>query len=139
MTRLFAAALLALAASVAASADDKKRDDPIAEIPTDKADKFETKGGSATKPHPVRSAEDLEQLVKDEDTRKRLAKRVDFQTHTLLVFAWEGSGQDKLGYSILESYPEQVEFAYKPGATDDLRRHVRVYALRKNVRSWSVK
>ena len=63
---------------------------------------------------------------------------VDFSQQCLLVFAWRGSGQDKLDYSVAESFPEQVAFAYQPGRTRDLRPHVKVFAVRANV-NWSVR
>ena len=36
-----------------------------------------------------------------------------------------------------ESFPEQITFRIQPGRTRDLRPHVRVFALRGNVK-WSV-
>jgi hypothetical protein len=68
----------------------------------------------------------------------KLKATVDFAQQTLLVFAWRGSGQDRLTHSVAESYPEQVLFRYRPGRTRDLRPHVHLYALRSNVR-WSVR
>ena len=141
MTRLLAAAAL-LALVAPAPADDKKEEkkvkEAIVEIAVDKADKIETKGGKATAPTAVTSDKELEKAIPDEDTRKRIAKLVDFKEQVLLVFAWEGSGQDKIEYVVLESFPEQIRFSYKPGATDDLRRHVKLFALRNNVK-WSAK
>lgn len=66
-----------------------------------------------------------------------LKKQVDFKDQIVLVFAWRGSGSDKLTYSVAESYPEQIFFKYKRGLTRDLRPHVYVFALRSNVR-WRV-
>jgi hypothetical protein len=138
MVRLFSAAVvLALIASVALTTEDQAKG-PITEIAADKNDQIKTKDGSAKKPTHVTTAEELEKLVPDETTRKRWAKEVDFKTHTLLVFGWQGSGKDKLNYEILESAPEQIRFTYQAGLTDDIRRHVRVYVLRKDVK-WSVK
>jgi hypothetical protein len=65
---------------------------------------------------------------------KLLLKKVDFQKQTLLVFAWRGSGQDKMTYTIAESFPEQITFKILPGRTRDLRPHLKIYALRKNVK-----
>ena len=65
---------------------------------------------------------------------KLLLKKVDFQKQTLLVFAWRGSGQDKMTYTIAESFPEQIAFKILPGRTRDLRSHLKIYALRKNVK-----
>jgi len=68
----------------------------------------------------------------------KLVKQVDFSQQFILVFAWRGSGQDRLEHAVAESFPEQVFFTYKPGRTRDLRPHVHVYVLRSNVK-WSVK
>jgi hypothetical protein len=51
----------------------------------------------------------------------------------VLVFAWRGSGQDKLEVDVMESYPEQLRFVYTPGRTRDLRPHVAVFVVRSDV------
>ena len=66
-----------------------------------------------------------------------LGSQVDFEKQFLLVFAWEGSGGDRLSYTVAESFPEQIFFSMKRGLTRDLRPHMHVYALRSNVR-WSI-
>ncbi len=137
MTRLVVIPLVALFAT-AAVAEDKKPTNPITSIAVEKDDKIESKGGKATEPVKVTSAAELEKAVPDEATRTRLAKLVDFKTHALLIFAWQGSGQDKIEYTVLESYPEQIAFTYTPGRTKDLRSHVHLYAVRNDVK-WSVK
>lgn len=63
-----------------------------------------------------------------------LKENVDFENQYVLVFAWRGSGQDRLEYAVQESFPEQVVFSYKPGRTRDLRPHVYIFALRSNVK-----
>jgi len=73
----------------------------------------------------------------DEEALASLAKEVDFERQFVLVFAWRGSGGDKLIASVAESFPEQVRFRIEPGRSRDLRRHAKVIALRKNVK-WSV-
>jgi len=65
---------------------------------------------------------------------KLLLKKVDFREQILLVFAWRGSGQDKMTYTVAESFPEQITFKILPGRTRDLRPHLKIYALRKNVK-----
>jgi len=67
-----------------------------------------------------------------------LLKQVDFDKQTVLVFAWKGSGQDKLTFVVAESFPEQIFLTLTPGRTRDLRPHTHVYVLRKGVK-WSVK
>lgn len=76
-----------------------------------------------------------------EDAAKHFGKApdgVDFKKQIVLLFAWQGSGGDKLEYAILESFPEQIPFSLKPGLTRDLRQHIHVFALRSNVK-WSIK
>ena len=68
------------------------------------------------------------------DALDQLKAKVDFGNQIVLVFAWRGSGQDKLDYVVMESFPEQIAFSYRPGRTRDLRPHVHVFALRSNVK-----
>lgn len=62
-----------------------------------------------------------------------LANKVDFESHVVILFAWQGSGQDRLDYTVQESYPETIQFTFTPGRTRDLRQHFQVYAIRSNV------
>ncbi len=94
------------------------------------------KVSSRKKPLVLRSEKDAAEHFAAGDVAV-MAKQVDFKQRFVLVFAWRGSGQDKLDYNVLESFPEQVVFNYKPGRTRDLRPHVYIFALRSNVR-WRV-
>lgn len=138
MPRLLAALTVAALVATTTSAEDKKLKDAIVAIASEKDDKIETKDGAATKPVAVTTDKELEKAIPDEATRTRIAKLIDLKEQTLLVFAWESSGGDKIEYTVLESFPEQIKFSYTPGKTDDLRRHVKLFAVRNNVR-WSVK
>lgn len=89
------------------------------------------------KPVVIRSDEDAAKYF-GEDALATLRKQVDFKKQIVLVFAWKGSGQDRLEYAVAESFPEQIFFSLKPGKTRDLRSHVEVYALRSNVK-WSTR
>ena len=89
------------------------------------------------KPIVIKSSEDAAKHF-SKDALKTLSKEVDFKKQFVLVFAWRGSGGDKLSYIVAESYPEQIFFSLRPGVTRDLRSHTNVYTLRSNVR-WSVK
>lgn len=137
MTRLLAVAALFAVVAVA-PADEKKLAPAITDIANDKADKIETEKGKAAEPTVVASEKELEKAIPDEATRKRVAKLVDFKEQTLLVFAWQGSGGDKLSYTVAESFPEQIKFTLTPGLTRDLRGHVKLYVVRNNVK-WSAK
>lgn len=119
-------------------AQDKPVGPAIVEVTLDAQDKLGVKPGKWAEPSKVTSAAELEKLIGDKATREKLAKAVDLKTHDLLVFCWQGSGGDKLEYAVLESFPEQIKFGLKPGRTDDLRTHAKVFGVRKNVR-WSAK
>ena len=71
------------------------------------------------------------------DALTKLTSKVDFSKQFVLIFAWKGSGQDRMNVTIQESYPEKALFKREPGRTRDLRQHVRIYALRSNVK-WKV-
>ncbi len=92
------------------------------------------KDSSHNKPLVIRNEKDAAKYFAAGDV-VLLSKQVDFKNQTVLVFAWSGSGQDKLTYEVLESYPEQIVFNYTRGRTKDLRPHVYVFALRSNVKS----
>ena len=133
MTRLLAVAAL-FAVATLTPADEKKASPAITDIANVKGDKIETEKGKATEPTTVSSEKELEKAIPDEATRKRVAKLVDFKEQKLLVFAWQGSGQDKLTYVVAESYPEQLMFTYTVGKTFDLHSHVKLYVVRNNIR-----
>ncbi|MDA7977903.1 MAG: hypothetical protein MPJ50_03930 [Pirellulales bacterium] len=98
-------------------------------------DVFEKSGHS--KPLVLQSKQDATKYFGEKQLAK-LTDQVDFSKQMVLVFAWRGSGQDKLEYVVMESYPEQIAFSHQPGRTRDLRPHVKVFALRSNVK-WSCK
>jgi hypothetical protein len=92
-------------------------------------------GSMWNKPIVVKSKDDAAKHF-GKDELATLEKEVDFKKQFVLIFAWRGSGGDKLSYTVAESFPEQIFFSLKPGVTDDLRSHTHVYALRSNVK-WS--
>lgn len=98
---------------------------------TPKASVFEAVKGKD--PLEIRSADEAAKHF-DDKALAALKKQVDFENQIVLVFAWKGSGQDKLDYKVLESFPEQVVFEVTRGRTKDLRSHTQVYVLRSNVK-----
>jgi hypothetical protein len=125
---------LLLVAALSASAGEGLP--PIKEVSAKpKANVFKT--ATRKKPIVLKSEDDAAKYFGDAELAK-LKKAVDFEKQFALVFAWRGSGQDKLNTAILESFPEQIVFSIRRGRTRDLRPHVHVFALRANVR-WSVK
>ncbi|HSG71731.1 MAG TPA: hypothetical protein VLA12_15015, partial [Planctomycetaceae bacterium] len=86
-----------------------------------------------SKPLVLKSHAQVKKYFSAENLTK-LLKEVDFDNQILLVFAWKGSGQDRLEVTVVESSPEQLVFVYKSGKTRDLRPHTYVYAVRSNVK-----
>jgi hypothetical protein len=89
------------------------------------------KKSSAQKPLLISSKKEASEYFSEKDLKK--LKDIDFSEQKVLVFAWRGSGKDKINYVVMESSPEQVRFSYKRGRTRDLRQHFKVFVLRKNV------
>ena len=88
------------------------------------------------KPFDVNSTEKAEELF-GKEAAKGIGKEVDFTKQYLLVFLWQGSGGDKLNFTVAESNPEHFSFSMKRGLTRDLRQHMQVYVLRSNV-TWKI-
>ena len=94
------------------------------------------KNSNFNKPIVVKSKEEAAKHFGKEAVAS-LVKAVDFKKQIVLVFAWRGSGGDRLNYTVAESFPEQISFSRQFGRTRDLRSHAKVFALRSNVK-WSV-
>ena len=109
---------------------------PIQEIKDAQPGPEVFKAAKRGEPLVLKTADEAEKYFGD-DALATLKEKVDFEQQIVLVFAWRGSGQDKLTYAVAESFPEQIRFKIEPGRTRDLRPHLHVFALRKNVK-WSV-
>jgi len=99
-----------------------------------KPDAFKPRGWKT--PTEIGTADEAKAFFGEKQMEKLLGQ-VNFEKQKVLVFAWRGSGGDRLSYSVAGSFPEQVTFEYRGGRTRDLRPHVHVFALRKNV-TWRV-
>ena len=126
----------AAVATTTAPAKDDKPLPPIKQLsgvsPARGVFKTTTRG----KPIVIKSEKDAAKHFTGDDLAK-LKKQVDFEKQFVLVFAWRGSGGDRLTFNVAESFPEQIFFSLKRGRTRDLRSHVKVYVLRSNVK-WKV-
>lgn len=125
---------LALAVSIPAAirADDK--DKLVRELELKSPKIGVKKGAQPADAAKITSKAELEQLIADEPTREALAKIVDFEKSYLLIFAWAGSGGDKIAGA--DEKGEAV-FTVTRGKTKDLRQHLRVFAVAKDAK-WSV-
>ncbi|WP_425614599.1 hypothetical protein NA78x_004472 [Anatilimnocola sp. NA78] len=114
-------------------------DDPIKQVDAVQPKPEAFAKATRAKPLELKSKEEAAEFFAAEQLES-LLKQVDFDKQTVLVFAWKGSGQDKLSHLVAESFPEQIFFTVTPGRTRarDLRPHMQVYVLKKGVK-WSVK
>ena len=110
--------------------------DPITELKDLSAEEAVFKVASRTKPVVLKSLKNGAKYFGKGELAK-ISKAVDFEKQSVLLFAWKGSGQDRLQYVVKESFPEQIVFSHKLGRTRDLRSHVKVYVLRSDVK-WAV-
>jgi hypothetical protein len=117
----------ALFAGSFAAADDKAA---VREIPTKGLKVLPPKGGKATAPTEIKSADELAKNEALKGAADAITKQVNFETEKLVFFAWSGSGQDKVAPD--EKSPGA--FTYTRGLTRDLRRHVRLFAVPKDAK-----
>lgn len=91
------------------------------------------------KPIGLTSAEDAGKYFEGE-ALKQINKQVNWTTQQVLIFAWRGSGGDRMTTEVKEGPDDSliVQYIYTAGRTRDLRPHTYVYAVRKGVK-WEVK
>lgn len=98
------------------------------------------KEGDVTKPTEITSAEELAKSpLFGAGAADKLAKQVDFAKQKLVVFAWSGSGQDKLMGEFTVGKGPLARFTYAPGKTRDLRQHFVAFAVDKKAEVWAPK
>jgi len=132
MTRLALITILLTLPSMAAFGQDNAGIPPIKGVTDAKPASSIFAAASRQKPLVIKSNKAAAKHFSD-DALAKLQEQVDFDKQIVLVFAWRGSGQDKLSFDVLESFPEQVVFKYTPGRTKDLRPHIYTFVLRSNV------
>src|SRR5262245_17386622 len=107
------------------AADDKPA---VKEIPTKDLKIAFPKGGKASEPTEIKTADDLAKSPVLKDAADDIKKQVNFEKEKLVLFAWSGSGQDKI---------KPVEnntgaFIYSLGLTRDLRMHTHLFVVPKD-------
>lgn len=112
------------------AADDKP---VVKEIATKDLKVTPMRGGKATEPKEITSAEDLAKSPVLKDAADDVKKSVDFSKEKLVLFAWAGSGGDKLAPELKgEDKKVTAEFVLTRGLTRDLRQHVHIYVVPKD-------
>ena len=89
---------------------------------------------SPRRPVLIRSAQEAADYFPVSDLA-RLCSEVDFSRQVVLLFAWRGSGQDRLEPVEEDSPPGGLVFVFSPGRTRDLVAHHQVFVLRSDVAS----
>ena len=88
--------------------------------------------GTAVKPLVVHDQASAKKYFTKEGVAE-IKKTVDLKKQVVFIFAWRGSGQDEMDFSVMKSDPPQVVFDYRRGRTRDLRSHTKVYVLRDDL------
>jgi hypothetical protein len=108
-----------------AAADDKPA---VKEIPTKDLKITFPKGGKASEPSEIKSAEDLAKSAALKDAADEIKKQVDFAKQKLVFFAWGGSGGDK----VTADEKTVGTFRYTGGLTRDFRQHTKLFVVPKD-------
>jgi hypothetical protein len=118
--------ILAAALVVAAAAGDQPRDKDgvIREMRIDAPLAVPSTFGIK-----IASADEAARILPAEEHLKQF----NFGQEYLLLFSWQGSGTDKLSYQIEKGNDPAVVFSLVRGFTKDKRKHIRLYAIAKNV------
>jgi hypothetical protein len=86
-----------------------------------------------TKPKTIKDAEELAKVIPDKGQAAKVAEKVDFAKEKLVLFAWNGSGRDKLTASDKKTDKGVVvTFAYEEGRTRDLQQHRKLFVVPKD-------
>ncbi len=76
----------------------------------------------------VTDAEGLKRYFKDETVIKDITSAVDFKKEKVVLFAWSGSGGDKMSFQY-NAEEKVVNFVKTSGLTDDLRYHFKIFVV----------
>ena len=92
------------------------------------------KEGNPLKPTEINTAGELTKSpLFGEGATDKLKKFVNFEKEKLVVFAWSGSGQDKLTGSLVTADKKvTAQFLYTGGVTKDYRPHFYVFVAPKD-------
>ena len=111
-------------------------DNPVVkEIPTKELKLTFPENGKPTEPTELKSAEELTKSPVLAGAADAIKKQVDFTTEKLVLFAWGGSGGDKLAASLKGKGKDTVaQFVLTRGLTRDFRQHFHLYVVPKDAK-----
>jgi hypothetical protein len=126
------AILAALFAATLVVAQDKDKP-AVREIPTKDLKLTFPQKGKATEPAVVTSADDLAKNEVVGRAADEIKKQIDFGKEKLVVFAWGGSGQDKISGEVKTADKKATAvFTYTRGLTRDFRQHIHLFVVPKD-------
>jgi hypothetical protein len=121
------------------AADSDQSDRVVREIELDDKSKLPRSRTRVVKPTVIENPEELAKLITHETLRTQIGEQVDFASEHLLVFAWAGSGADKITTDVTRADDAaRVVFLYTPGRTRDLRPHVHLFVIEQEAK-WIVR
>jgi hypothetical protein len=128
--RAYLSAAVVCIASTVLAADDKSQ--PL--VPIDTKTKGITvavpKDGTALKLIEIGTADALAKSpLFPADSAEKLKKELDFEKDKLIVFAWNGSGRDRLTGALTPGPVPLAAFQYTPGLTFEWRQHARLFVV----------
>ncbi len=85
----------------------------------------------------ITTEKEFEEAIPDKDARTALSKKIDLKKEYLLLVKWAGSGGDRLYFETIKDKKQGEAvcvFTMKRGLTRDLRRHVKLFAIPKEVK-----
>ena len=96
---------------------------------------FRLPGFRRTKPAIARTVAELKKILGKEEGAA-VAKQVDFDKQYCVLFAWAGSGRDRLTYKVTYEKVDgdkkpSIRFEFRAGLTRDLRGHTHFYGFAK--------
>ncbi|MCS6865666.1 MAG: hypothetical protein RMJ56_06455 [Gemmataceae bacterium] len=124
MRRLFCALTLLTVSSLAV-ADDKPA---VKEIDTKDFKLAVDRDGKPTAPTEIKTADELAKNAALKEAAEAIKKHVNFEKEKLVLFAWGGSGGDR----ITADAKNPGTFNYSPGFTRDYRLHVKLFVVPKD-------
>lgn len=113
---------------------DPDKDTPDSAIPQARSiavDGLTRPSDKAFRTGAIVGTKELAEVFPNDDERAKITKLVKFETENLLVFAWSGSGGDKLTLAGVDADKKEVILRKQLGLTRDLRPHFVLFAIPK--------
>jgi hypothetical protein len=122
------AGLFAVSLGLAEDEKPAPKEIPLKNLMTTVSDK-----AKVTEPAIVTTAEELAKNAVVGKAADEIKKKLDFDKEKLVVFAWSGSGGDKLGGELNTADKKTTAlFKLTPGLTRDLRQHIHLFVVPKD-------